>query len=331
MEILAPAGNLPSLKAAVQNGADAVYLGFRNATNARNFEGLNFSEEEVRQGIRFAHQKGAKVNITINTNPLVKNPEHWYQAVDQVAESGADAIILANIALLRYTKKNYPKLPIHLSVQASASNFEAIDLYQRHFGVRRVILPRVLTLDQIKALRKRTNMELETFAFGGLCVMTEGRCFLSSFVTGVSPNIEGVCSPARMVRFENDQGKMRTRLSGQLIAEYEKGEQAAYPTVCKGLYNSQQKSYHVMESPGSLNVLKMLPEFIEAGISCLKIEGRQRTKSYVSTVTRVMRQAVDHYYKAPERFYVKGSWQRTLNQASEGAAQTTGVYQESWL
>ncbi|MEO5340655.1 MAG: U32 family peptidase [Magnetococcus sp. MYC-9] len=330
VEVLAPAGNLPSLKAAVDHGADAVYFGFRNATNARNFEGLNFSESEAATGIEYAHSKGAKVNIVLNTYPQGAESAIWYQTVDMAARLKADAIILANIALLDYCHSRYPWLPIHLSVQASASNAEAINFYQKHFHCTRVVLPRVLTVQEIRRLRARTTVELEVFAFGGLCVMAEGRCFLSSYTTGVSPNTEGVCSPARAVRFENRGEKLQTRLGGVLIAEYDKGEDAAYPTICKGRFSANDQVYHVMEEPGSLNILEMLDDVIEAGVSSLKIEGRQRTKSYVATVTEVLRQAVDAYYEAPQTFRPKSKWIRTLNATSEGTTHTLGTYQENW-
>ncbi|MBF0153909.1 MAG: U32 family peptidase [Magnetococcales bacterium] len=330
VEILAPAGNLPSLKAAVDHGADAVYFGFGNATNARNFEGLNFTEKEAAAGIAYAHAQGVKANIVLNTFPQFDDPGIWYRTVDLAAKLGADAIILANLALLKYCRERYPQLPIHLSVQASASNHAAINFYQRHFAIKRVILPRVLTVGEIRALKEQVDVELEVFAFGGLCVMAEGRCYLSSYVTGVSPNIEGVCSPARAVRFDNSHDKLQTRLNGLLIAQYAPGEEAAYPTVCKGRFSANDQIYHVMEEPGSLNILEMLPEVIAAGVASLKIEGRQRTKSYVATVTRTMRQAVDAYYADPDHFRAKPGWLKTLNATSEGTTYTLGTYQENW-
>ncbi|MBF0159450.1 MAG: U32 family peptidase [Magnetococcales bacterium] len=331
MEILAPAGNLPSLKAAVDHGADAVYFGFRNATNARNFEGLNFSESEAASGVDYAHQHGVKANIVLNTYPQVDDPDIWYRSVDLAARLGADAIILANLSLLAYTRDHHPQLPIHLSVQASASNAAAIEFHRRHFAIQRVILPRVLTIAEIRRLKQQVGeVELEIFAFGGLCVMAEGRCHLSSYVTGVSPNIEGVCSPARAVRFVNQGQQLQTRLNGVLIAEYGPGEEAAYPTICKGRYQAFDQIYHAMEEPGSLNILEMLPEVIHAGVRSLKIEGRQRTKSYIATVTQVMRQAVDAWYQSPQDFRPRNSWIRTLNAVSEGRSHTLGTYQEGW-
>ncbi|MBF0108392.1 MAG: U32 family peptidase [Magnetococcales bacterium] len=330
VEVLAPAGNLPSLRAAVDHGADAVYFGFRNATNARNFEGLNFSVDEAAEGIAHAHRHGVKANVVLNTFPRAGDPDLWYRSVDQAAALGADAIIMANLALLEYCHTRHPSLPIHLSVQASASNAPAIDFYQKHFGIERVILPRVLTVAEIRSLGSRTRVDLEVFAFGGLCVMAEGRCYLSSFATGVSPNIEGVCSPARAVRFENTGSNLKTRLGGLLIAEYGSDEEAAYPTVCKGRFEANGRVYHAMEEPGSLNILEMLPEVIEAGVISLKIEGRQRTKSYVATVTRILRQAVDSYYDDPGSFRPRGKWIKELNAISEGTTHTLGTYEQRW-
>ncbi|MEO5327233.1 MAG: U32 family peptidase [Magnetococcus sp. THC-1_WYH] len=330
VEVLAPAGNLPSLRAAVDNGADAVYFGFRNATNARNFEGLNFSLSDAEAGIAYAHRHGVKANVVLNTFPQADDPGLWYRTVDQTAALGADAIIMANLALLDYCRTHHPHLPIHLSVQASASNAPAINFYQRHFAIQRVILPRVLTVAEIRSLKDRTDVDLEVFAFGGLCVMAEGRCYLSSFATGVSPNVEGVCSPARAVHFENSGERLKTRLGEILIAEYGPKEDAAYPTICKGRFEANGQVYHTMEEPGSLNILEMLPEVIASGVVSLKIEGRQRTKSYVATVTRVLRQAVDAYYESPGTFQAKGKWIRELNATSEGATHTLGTYEQGW-
>ncbi|MBF0131830.1 MAG: U32 family peptidase [Magnetococcales bacterium] len=330
VEVLAPAGNLPSLRAAVDNGADAVYFGFRNATNARNFEGLNFSLSDAEAGIAYAHRHGVKANVVLNTFPQADDPGLWYRTVDQTVALGADAIIMANLALLDYCRAHHPHLPIHLSVQASASNAPAINFYQRHFAIQRVILPRVLTVAEIRSLKDRTDVDLEVFAFGGLCVMAEGRCYLSSFATGVSPNVEGVCSPARAVHFENSGERLKTRLGEILIAEYGPKEDAAYPTICKGRFEANGQVYHTMEEPGSLNILEMLPEVIASGVVSLKIEGRQRTKSYVATVTRVLRQAVDAYYESPGTFQAKGKWIRELNATSEGATHTLGTYEQGW-
>jgi len=149
LELVCPAGNLPSLKTAVDNGADSVYIGFRDDTNARHFPGLNFDAKTATQGVQYAHAKGRRVFVALNTFPQPAGWERWQRAVDQAAELGVDAIIAADISVLDYASRRYPKLPLHLSVQGSATNYEAIRFYHEHFGIRRVVLPRVLSLPQV--------------------------------------------------------------------------------------------------------------------------------------------------------------------------------------
>ena len=192
MELVCPAGSLPALKAAVDHGADCVYLGFRDATNARNFAGLNFDEAAINTGIRYAHDRGRKVLLALNTYPQAASPERWRGAVDRAVQSGVDAVILADPGLMAYASRTYPQLRLHLSVQGSATNYEAINFYHEHFGIARAVLPRVLSLTQVEQLAEKTPVEIEVFGFGSLCVMVEGRCALSSYVTGEAPNTNGV-------------------------------------------------------------------------------------------------------------------------------------------
>ncbi|MFQ5953975.1 MAG: peptidase U32 family protein, partial [Kiloniellales bacterium] len=184
LELVCPAGTPAALRAAVDAGADAVYVGFRNATNARNFPGLNFSREELKQGLAYAHHRSTKVFVAVNTFPEAGNAGPWRQAVDDAATLGADAVILSDIGLADYAARNHPGLRRHLSVQASASTAEAILFYHREFDIKRVILPRVLTVAEMAALNRRIPVETEVFVFGAMGVMAEGRCLLSSYVTG---------------------------------------------------------------------------------------------------------------------------------------------------
>ena len=199
-ELVCPAGSLPALKAAVDHGADCVYLGLRDATNARNFAGLNFDEAAIAKGIAYAHAKGAKVFMALNTYPQADNPGLWRSALDKAADLGVDAVILADPGLMQYAAQRHPKLRLHLSVQGSATNYDAINFYREQFGIVRAVLPRVLSLEQVQRVIERTPVEIEVFGFGSLCVMVEGRCALSSYVTGESPNTHGVCSPPKAVR-----------------------------------------------------------------------------------------------------------------------------------
>ena len=188
MKLVCPAGNYPSLVAAVDNGADDVYTGIRDETNARNYPGLNFDREEMAEGIRFAHAHGRHVLVAINTFPRPGQVALWHRAIDDAAALGANAVILADIGLLDYASGHHPGLRLHLSVQAAASNTLSLAFYRERFGIRRAVLPRVLTVKEIGALVERMGVEAEVFAFGSLGTMTEGRCILSSYLTGRSPS-----------------------------------------------------------------------------------------------------------------------------------------------
>lgn len=270
IELVCPAGSLPALKAAVDNGADCVYLGFRDATNARNFAGLNFDAQAIAAGIRYARERGRKVLVALNTYPQPDGWAAWREAVSRAAHAGVDAIIVADPGLMRFARERYPELRLHLSVQGSATNYEAINFYHEHFGVSRAVLPRVLSLAQVEQVAENTPVEIEVFGFGSLCVMVEGRCALSSYATGESPNTRGVCSPAKAVRWQKTPDGLESRLNGVLIDRYEDGENAGYPTLCKGRFTVADESYYAIEEPTSLNTLELLPKLMQIGIRAIK-------------------------------------------------------------
>ena len=336
-DLVCPAGSLPALKAAVDNGADAVYLGFKNDTNARNFAGLNFDQKTLAEGIRYAHKHGKEVLLALNTYAQPGRVSDWRKAVDNAAEQGVDAIILADVGLLDYARKTHPHARLHLSVQGSATSYEAINFAHEMFGVKRAVLPRVLTLAQVEHVIKNTPVEIEVFGFGSLCVMNEGRCWLSSYATGESPNTVGACSPAKFVKWEKVpaglSGKpeaMEVRLNGILMDRFGNDENAGYPTICKGRFEVEAETYYAMEEPASLNVLSLLPEILQIGVAAIKVEGRQRSPTYVAQVTRTLRQAIDAAADNPERYQVKPAWQATLGKVSEGAQATLGAYSRPW-
>ncbi len=326
MELVCPAGTPATLRAAVQAGADSVYCGFRDETNARNFPGLNFSAQEMADGIRFAHDQGSKVLVAINTFARAENTEPWRRAADTAVASGADAVIAADIAVLDHMSTNHPDTRLHLSVQAAAATPEAIGFYADAFGVRRVVLPRVLSVQEIAALNRAIAVETEAFVFGGLCVMVEGRCHLSSYATGKSPNLNGVCSPPEAVNYVEDANGTTAQLSGFTIDRYEAGQPTGYPTLCKGRFKASGKTGHLFEDPVSLNAGSMIVAFREAGVKALKIEGRQRGKGYVSEVVRAFRRAVD----AVEQGGTPTEIDSILASMSEGGRQTTGAYRKTW-
>ena len=160
-ELVCPAGSLPALKAAVDHGADTVYFGYKNDTNARNFAGLNFERKAMVEGIAYAHARGKQVLMAINTFPQAGREADWHAAIGGAVDLEVDAVILADIGLLDYASRQHPKLRLHLSVQGSATSYEAINFAHREFGIQRVILPRVLTLSQVERVVNNTAVEIE--------------------------------------------------------------------------------------------------------------------------------------------------------------------------
>ncbi|MCS6786079.1 MAG: U32 family peptidase [Thiobacillaceae bacterium] len=330
LQLVCPAGSLPALKAAVDHGADAVYVGLKDNTNARNFAGLNFDARSLAEGLAYAHARGAQVLMALNTYPQPGEVSRWHAAVDTAARLGVDAVILADAGLMAYAVERHPQLRLHLSVQGSATHYEAIEFYRERFGIRRAVLPRVLSLAQVEQVVRNTAVEIELFGFGGLCVMVEGRCLLSSYACGASPNTFGACSPAHAVRWQHTPQGMETRLNGILIDRYAGHEKAGYPTLCKGRFTVAGETYYALEEPTSLNTLELLPQMLKMGIAAIKIEGRQRSPAYVAQVTRVWRQAIDAVKRDPEGFRVQPDWMAALDKLSEGRMHTLGAYYRPW-
>ncbi|OFZ72063.1 MAG: protease [Betaproteobacteria bacterium RBG_16_64_9] len=330
LELVCPAGSLAALKTAVDAGADCVYTGYRDATNARNFAGLNFTAQELEDGLRYAHAAGRRVFIAINTYPQAAAFERWCAAIDRAAGSGADAVIVADAGLMDYAARRHPQLRLHLSVQGSATTYEAINFYRRHFKVQRAVLPRVLTLAQVERLMQSTDVQIEVFGFGSLCVMVEGRCALSSFATGQSPNMSGVCSPASAVTWQSTPRGLESRLNGVLVDRYGPAEKAAYPTLCKGRYQVDGETYYAIEEPCSLNTMELLPELMRLGVAAVKIEGRQRSPAYVRDVTRAWRAAIDACLERPSAFAVRDEWRAVLGRLAEGQQHTLGAFNKHW-
>ncbi|HNT37662.1 MAG TPA: peptidase U32 family protein [Rubrivivax sp.] len=328
--LVCPAGSLRALTLAIDAGADAVYLGLKDATNARNFAGLNFDVAQARDGIAYARSRGREVLMALNTFADARAPDRWFAAVGAAAGLGIDALICADTAVLAYARDHHPDLRLHLSVQASATTYEAIEFYRERYGISRAVLPRVLTMQQVAHVIRNTSAEIEVFGFGSLCVMVEGRCALSSYVTGQSPNTAGVCSPPSAVRWEEKgDGGVDARLGGVLIDHYAADEPRGYPTLCKGRFDVQGERDYALEEPTSLNTLAMLPQLIEAGVKAFKIEGRQRSPSYVAEVTRVWRAAIDAATSGA-RYSVQPGWSAQLTRWAEGQQHTLGAYDRPW-
>ena len=183
---------------------------------------------------------------------------------------------------------------------------------------------------QVERLAEKSPLELEVFGFGSLCIMVEGRCYLSSYVTGDSPNNYGACSPAHAVRWEEKGAQLETRLSGVLIDRFGADEPAGYPTLCKGRFDVEGQVFHALEEPTSLNALDLLPQLAASGVSAIKIEGRQRAPAYIGKVARVWRQALDRFAQHGDRYSADPQWHRVLAGLSEGSQTTLGAYSRPW-
>ena len=328
MELVCPAGNYQSLIKAVDGGADAVYLGLKNETNARHFAGLNFTGKQIGKALDYAHQRHCKVYCAINTYPRTHQWGRWTNSVDQALDLGIDSIIVADIGVMDYIRSRSNDYPIHLSVQASATNLQAVNFYHQNFGIHRAVLPRVLSLSQVAKLAKTAPCEIEVFGFGSLCIMAEGRCYLSSYMTGESPNTKGVCSPASYVDWQEKDGQLESRLNNILIDRFAEYENAGYPTVCKGRFEINGQVAHALEEPTSLNTMDILSDLYAAGVVAIKIEGRQRSPAYVNQVTRAWRKAIDKVVQFGEK--VTQQEIDGLAVLAEGKQTTIGAYERNW-
>jgi putative protease len=285
---------------------------------------LNFSRDELGVAIAHAHMNNVKALVAINTFARAAALDVWKRAVDDAVEAGADALIVADVGVLDYAARRYPRQRLHVSVQAAAANPDAIAFYVEAFGARRVVLPRVLSVAEIAAITREVKCETEVFVFGGLCVMEEGRCSLSSYATGKSPNMQGVCSPASDVRYHEQDGVLTSRLGKFTINKFSTHEPAAYPTLCKGRFQTEYGAGYLFEDPVSLDATAILPGLREAGVTALKIEGRQRGRAYIERVVRNFRQilaALEDGSAVPAT---------ELTALTEGQSTTVGAYRKTW-
>lgn len=328
IELNCPAGSLPSLKIAVDNGADAVYFGFTSRSNLRMYPGLNFSYEEAKAGIEYAHDRGKRVYITINTFPQQTQLEDCYKAVENAYNLEADAIIVADTGIMRYAKEKYPDLRLHASVLAKTYNAKAVEFYRR-FNVKRVTMPCLLTLNEIEAIRKnQPNLELEAFAFGRVIGICYEGCYMNSFIAGWPITTKGSCTPVEHLTEENGYLKLK----GVTIGKIDPDEPLPYPAICMGLYKNlaTNNTYRIFRDATSLSILPILPKLIRIGINSLKIEGRQRSKVYVAISTKIFREAINLYYSDSKGFQVKDDWRTSLASLAEGGHTVTGYVEKGY-
>ncbi len=300
-ELLAPAGSLAKLKYAIMYGADAVYIG--GEAFSLRVAAKNFSIEEIREGIAFAHDKGAKVYITANIIPHNSDLDKFPEFVKEVADLGADAIIVSDLGAFSIVRSVAPELDVHISTQANNTNYASASMWHS-MGAKRVILARDLSFGEIEQIRAKTpdDLEIECFVHGAMCVSYSGRCLLSNYLTHRDSN-RGACShPCRWKYY-----LMEEKRPGEYMPVFE-NERGTF------IFNSKD-----------LCMIEHIPELIRAGVTSFKIEGRVKNELYVATVVKAYRDAIDAYFENSENYSVSEDILTELTKVSH-REYTNGFY-----
>ena len=298
-ELLAPAGNMEKMKMALLYGADAVYLGGQ-MFGLRAFGG-NFTQEELKEAVDFAHALQKKVYVTVNIFPHNSDIDKLPDYLRYLASIKVDAILVADLGVFSLGRKLVPELPIHISTQANSTNWAAVNAWQE-LGAERVVLAREMSLKEIREIRAKCPAELEMFIHGAMCISYSGRCLLSNYFTGRDSNRGSCAQPCRW--------------KYALVEETRPGQYFPVMEDDRGSYIFNSKDMCLMPN---------LAEVIESGIDSLKIEGRMKSVHYAASVTKAYRMAIDSYFADPERFSVKDEWLEELDKVSH-RAYTTGFY-----
>ncbi|RUT59060.1 peptidase U32 [Clostridium botulinum] len=282
-------------------GADAVYLG-GSRLNLRAFAD-NFTDDELQEGIKYAHDRGRKVHVTINVFPRNEDFDGLEEYLKKLYEFNVDAIIVSDPGIIMTARETVPNLEIHLSTQANTVNFKTINFWYKQ-GVKRTVLARELTLEEIKTIREKIekDCELEAFVHGSMCMSYSGRCLLSNYMTGRDSNRGACAQPCRYKYY--------------LMEEKREGEYFPILEDDKGTYIMNSKDMCMIEH---------IPELVQSGIDSFKIEGRMKSSFYVATVVKAYREAIDAYFEDPENYTFKERWMDYLKKASH-RAYFTGFY-----
>lgn len=301
-ELLIPAGSLEVLKIAVVYGADAVYFG--GEAFGLRAKAKNFSKEEMKEGIAFAHSHGVKAYVTANILAHNQDLEGVEEYFEELKEIKPDALIISDPGVFAAARRILPDMEIHISTQANNTNYGTY-LFWHQMGAKRVVSARELSLAEIREIRERIpeDMEIESFIHGAMCISYSGRCLLSNFFTGRDAN-QGACThPCRW-----KYSVVEEKRPNQYFPVYE-NERGTY------IFNSKD-----------LCMIEHVPEMIEAGIDSFKIEGRMKTALYVATVTRAYRKAIDDYNTDPKSYQEKLAWYRAEIAKCTNREFTTGFY-----
>lgn len=300
-EILAPAGNLEKLKIAIRYGADAVYIGGQ-AFGLRSRAG-NFSFEEMAEGIAFAHEHQAKVYVAANMVAHVGDTEGAGEFFLTLRDLGIDAVIVSDPALIQICFESAPGLPVHLSTQASATNYKTLEFWKRQ-GLERVVLAREIGMAEIQEISANSDVEIEAFIHGAMCISYSGRCPLSNHMANRDAN-RGGCAQSCRWKYE--------------LFEIDRG-------VSKNIVDEDEEPFSM--SAVDLSMIRHIPDMIEAGVDSLKIEGRMKSIHYVSTVASVYRKVVDTYLADPEHFVFDQAWEDELWKVAQRELSSGFYYHE---
>lgn len=300
-ELLAPAGNLEKLKTAINFGADAVYLG-GSKFNLRAFAD-NFTTEELKEGIEFAHSRGKKVHVTLNIIPHNEDLAGIDDYLRELYDTGVDAVLIADPGILMIAKDAVPDLEIHLSTQANTVNYKSA-LFWHNIGVKRIVAAREMSLKDLKYMREKLpeTCDLEAFVHGSMCMAYSGKCMLSNYMTGRDAN-RGACAQPCRYKYH-------------LFEEKKSGEYQEITKDSNGTYLLNSKD---------LCMIEHIPELVDAGINSLKIEGRMKSSYYVASVVKAYREAIDKYAEDPDNFTFDPKWMDYLLKPSH-RPYTTGFY-----
>lgn len=285
-EVLAPAGTLEKLKIAIRYGADAVFIGGENY-GLRSRAG-NFGYDEIEEGVKFAHDRGAKVYVAANMVTHEGNEEGAGEFFVKLRDLGVDAVIVSDPALISICTEDAPGLPIHLSTQASAANYETLNFWAEE-GLERMVLAREVSMQEIIEMKKHFTLEIEAFIHGAMCIAYSGRCVLSNHMAHRDANRGGCCQSCRWKYglFDIDEIGEKNSIT---IGESDK--------------NVEPFSMSSVD----MSMIKYIPDLVNAGVESLKIEGRMKSIHYVSTVSAVYRAAIDSYCEDPENYKLKQEW-----------------------
>lgn len=301
-ELLVPAGSLEVLKTAVRYGADAVYIG--GEAFSLRAKAKNFTHDEMAEGIRFAHENGAAVHVTANIFAHNYDVEPVRDYFKELKEMRPDAILIADPGVFAIEREICPEIPVHISTQANNTNYMTFEFW-RKLGAERVVCARELSLDEIRELRNRvpSDMDIECFVHGAMCISYSGRCLLSSYMTGRSAN-RGECTHP-------------CRWKYAVTEEQRPGEYMPVDETERGTFIFNSKD---------LCMIEHIPELVDAGINSFKIEGRMKTALYVATVARTYRHAIDDYAVSPERYAQNLEWYKKEIGKCTYRQFTTGFY-----